>query len=204
MGDFLNDPTGLRNDGGKSKGGKSLMALLALVAVVLLGAGAWTHFSGRKEASEIKPQTASVPQRVAGPTTADADTTPAAEEVERTPEEKAEAEAELAQAELEPQVRADMCEDYGERYLAARTGVELVRSVQLSQAAGCGWEAMLHADAATHRFLPEALAVAKRMEAEEVDSIASTSSVDPELLDEMSRRIERIESTTQDIRRRQR
>lgn len=204
MSDFLNDPTGLRSDRPKGSGGRTVLILLAVVAMILLGAGVWTHFSNRTKAAgtQPRPKSTSMPAPVVSTTIPENAAEP--EEIEQTPEEKTEAEAELAQAELEPQVRADMCEDYGERYVAAKTGVELVRAVQLSQAAGCGWEAMLHADAATHRFLPEALAVAKRMEAEEVETIASTSSGDAELIDDLRRKIENIEEITTDIRRRQR
>jgi len=200
MSDFINDPTGLREDRNGPRKGRTVLILLGLAIMMLLGWAAissHTSSGSKDEVAASEPKAA--PSRTSEPSSV-AVTQPEADQ--RTPEQKAEEEAEEARIALEPQVRADMCEDYGERYIAARTGVELVRTVQLSQAAGCGWESMLHADAATHRFLPEALAVAKRMEAEEVPTMASTSTGDAELLEDMNRRIERIESSTDDIRRR--
>ena len=199
MSDFIHDPMGLRPKGDESKDGKRSMLILAVaIAVALLGLGTWFALKG-----ERNPAKQSAEAVVDGTTVLEAAPKAAPEPV-MTAEEKAAEEAEedaRVRAEvLAERVRTDMCDDYGKRYVEADTGVKLVRAVQLSQAAGCGWKHILHADAATHRFVPEALAAAREMEAEDVPTAASVASQDTETLDALSRKIDEIDRKTDQIR----
>jgi hypothetical protein len=111
-------------------------------------------------------------------------------------EEQEEAEPEFAEGD----VRQAMCEEYAKRYLKARTGVDLIRAVQLSQAASCGWNAMLHADAATHDFVPGALKVAQEMQADDVPTEAGTSADSIEKIDRMADRIGDLDRKVDELR----
>ena len=111
---------------------------------------------------------------------------------EPTPEEVAEKEKRLDEAAMEVAVQKQLCLDYGERYVAARTGVQLVKAVQLSQAAGCDWKGMLHADATTHDFIPEAVEAMRRLEASEVTTGGSAA-------EEEADRMEKLEESISDL-----
>lgn len=196
MSDFIHDPTGLRS-GTPSRGsntGRLGFVLVACLAIALLAFAGWNAWSPKAAApTPAKAVAPDVPRQTLPEPVEQ-------REPEPTPEEKAEEDLRDRQIVMEPLVRKDMCEEYGKRYLAARTGVQLVRSVQLSQAAGCDWSAMLHADAATHGFTPEALAVAQRMEAEEVPTAASIAGDDAETIDRLSSKIDDVERKVDEIR----
>jgi hypothetical protein len=117
-----------------------------------------------------------------------------------TPEEIAAMKAEQEAEDMERAVRKQLCLDYGERYVAARTGVQLVKAVQLSQAAGCDWKGMLHADAVTHDFIPEAVESMRAMDASEVTTGGSTAENDSERLDRLDESITELDRKVDALR----
>lgn len=122
------------------------------------------------------------------------------EEAKPTPEEVAASEKEERDEAMEEAVKDDLCTDYGERYVKARTGVELVRAVQLSQAAGCDWGVMLRADAATHDFIPEAVEAVGRLDVHEVTTGGSSTESDAETIEAMKTRIDDIDRKVDELR----
>jgi flagellar basal body-associated protein FliL len=172
MSDFIHDPMGLRPKGNDPKDGKRSMLILAVaIAVALLGLGTWFALKGGRT-----PAKQSAAASVDGTTVPEAAPKAVPEPVmtaEQKAEEEAEEDARVRTEVLAERVRTDMCDDYGKRYVEADTGVKLVRAVQLSQAAGCGWNHILH---------------------------ASVASQDTETLDALSRKIDEIDRKTDQIR----
>jgi len=119
---------------------------------------------------------------------------------EPTEEEIAEAKARQRAEDMEHAVREQLCLDYGERYVAAKTGVQLMKAVQLSQAAGCDWKGMLHADAVTHEFVPEAVEAMRRLDASEVTTGGSSTEEDADRLDKLDRSISDLDTKVDQLR----
>lgn len=196
----MNDPTGLREQqAGRSRTTRILLGAAACVGMLLVAAYLLTREPAANEAPSPSPAFARAPDAPSGPTM------PEAKVAATDPDGSDESEAPVETEEPEPQfteadVRQEMCADYGKRYLKARTGVELVRTVQLSQAAGCGWTSMLRADAATHDFVPEALKIAQEMEAEDVPTSGFASAESAEALDRMSDRIGELDRKVDQLR----
>lgn len=117
-----------------------------------------------------------------------------------TPEQLAAMKAEEEAEDMERAVREQLCLDYGERYVAAKTGVQLVKAVQLSQAAGCDWKGMLHADAVTHDFVPEAVESMRNMDASEVTTGGSTAEADSDRLDKLDDSITELDRKVDALR----
>lgn len=208
MTDNQNDPTGIRSlDASRSRSTRMLIIAIVVVtvtiAVILLAGPELSRrmngnaVSGTRNSSgRVDPATTTT-----NTTTSQVDASPAETsdaETDRTDaaEPQEEAEPEFAEAD----VRQAMCDEYAKRYLKARTGVDLVRAVQLSQAAGCGWNAMLHSDAATHDFVPGALKVAQEMQAEDVPTEESSSAGSVERIDRLSEKIDDLDRKVDELR----
>lgn len=163
----------------------------AIAAVALAGGVGYLTFQGQDPATEKAPVT-----EATAPTTPK----PQIEEMKPSPEEIAASEKEERDEAMEEAVKDEICTDYGKRYVKARTGVELVRSVQLSQAAGCDWGAMLRADAATHDFIPEAVEAVGRLDVHEVTTGGSTMEEDADTMDDLKTRIQDIDRKVDELR----
>lgn len=209
MGDNQNDPIGVRSaDASRSRTTRMLIAAIVVVAItvaIILLAG--PELSRRMNGDAASGARASsngadpaVPPTTDAPAPEnDASTTEASDvEADRTDaaDSQEEAEPEFAEAD----VRQAMCDEYAKRYLKARTGVDLVRAVQLSQAAGCGWNAVLHSDAATHDFVPGALKVAQEMQAEDVPTEGSSSAESIERIDRLSDKLGDLDRKVDELR----
>lgn len=163
----------------------------AIAALALAGGVGYLTFQ-EKDAPSENPQ-------IARPVTP-APAQPQFDETKPTPEEIAASEKEERDEAMEEAVKDEICTDYGKRYVRARTGVELVRAVQLSQAAGCDWGAMLRADAATHDFIPEAVEAVGRLDVHEVTTGGSSTESDAEAIDDLKTRIEDIDRKVDELR----
>jgi hypothetical protein len=161
----------------------------ALCGVALLGAVGYAYV---KDEPDETPVVATQPTSIDEPAP---EPTP-----EPTAEEIAEAKAEQRAEDMERAVQEQLCLDYGERYVAAKTGVQLMKAVQLSQAAGCDWKGMLHADAVTHDFVPEAVEAMRRLDASEVTTGGSSTEEDADRLDRLDRSISDLDSKVDQLR----
>jgi len=146
--------------------------------------------------------------RLAGPRTpppaaAETSTTPepeAGKETPPTPRELAEEEARLDRLATIDQVRVLLCRETAERYMAARTGVQLARAIQISQANRCGWKYIMAEDAKTHGLTPEALEAAAEVEQGEVSSADGGAAGMAGDLDAMRRKLSNQESEISRLR----
>lgn len=168
---------------------RRLKWLGALSAVALIGAVGYAyvqHEPSEKPTAVVEAPAAAEP---AAPPTPE----PTAEEI-------AAAKAEERAEDMERAVQEQLCLDYGERYVAAKTGVQLMKAVQLSQAAGCDWKGMLHADAVTHDFVPEAVEAMRRLDASEVTTGGSSTEEDADRLDKLDRSISDLDTKVDQLR----
>lgn len=162
-----------------------------IAAIALAGGVGYLTFQGQGDTVEKEPVTQ--PAASTAPK-------PQLEEAKPSPEEIAASEKEERDEAMEEAVKDEICTDYGKRYVKARTGVELVKAVQLSQAAGCDWGAMLRADAATHDFIPEAVEAVGRLDVHEVTTGGSSTEKDADAIDDMKTQIQDIDRKVDELR----
>lgn len=204
-----NDPIGMHSAEAARSRTTRMLVIAIVVATVTI---AIILFTGPRLAHLMSPGADPKPEasiaatdRPDGPSADDA-TTRTAESTapvpagEESPDAATQTEEDAEPEFAEGDVRQAMCEEYAKRYLKARTGVDLVRSVQLSQAAGCGWNAVLHADAATHDFVPGALKVAQEMQAEDVETEGSSSTDSIDKIDRLSDKLSDLDRKVDELR----
>lgn len=167
-----------------------LMIFLGVcLIVVTVATMRWVDHTGAPQASQVE----TIP--LTPPDEAYAATPPAPVETEDP-----EVVARGRQLAMQPAVRQQMCTNYAKRYHSAKTSLDLQRSIQLSQAAGCGWQAIFNTDAPTHDLSPEALAVALGIEAENVPTLGTFMADQEEKIDAIDSKVSEMKRTVEDIK----